>query len=181
MMTVILTLAAIAISALAVAHLAYHDPKRRRAFSEPPREGHPRRAEAWTMTYLPGMVFLVFDQWTAFMMWIGGAPLVSWVLVAQPPQFYRLASIKWRSVMAWISELQPRSWLAGLPWPRLFSEMREWRTNARGGADEDAAQRVADLELRVAELERMLSASSHARKALVPLNSMTRTDLDDAS
>lgn len=165
MMTVILTLAAIAISALAAAHLAYHDPKRRRAFSEPPREGRPRRAEAWTLIYLPGMVFLVFDQWTAFMMWIGGAPLVSWLLVAQSPQFYRRAGMKWRSIVARTNKLQLREWLAGLSWPRLLHEKQEWHTKLRLTTDSDAAQRVADLELRVAELELKLSESSPAREA----------------
>lgn len=176
MMTVILTLAAIAISALAAAHLAFHDPKRRRAFSEPPREGSPRRAEAWTLTYLPGVVFLVFDQWTAFMMWIGGAPLVSWVLVAQSPQFYRWAGMKWRSIVARRNKLLPRAWLAGITLPRLLSEKRGWSASSRVTTDADAAQRVDDLELRVAELERKLSESSPPGKSPAPLNSMTRTD-----
>ncbi|MEP3114652.1 hypothetical protein [Nisaea sp.] len=165
MMTVILTLAAIAISALAAAHLAYHDPKRRRAFSEPPREGRPRRAEAWTLIYLPGVVFLVFDQWTAFMMWIGGAPLVSWLLVAQSPQFYRWAGMKWSSFVARTKKLQLREWMAGVIWPRLLHEKREWHTKLRLTNDADAAQRVADLELRVAELELKLSETSPAREA----------------
>ncbi len=175
-MTVILTLAAIAISALAVAHLAFHDPKRRRAFSEPPREGRPRRAEAWTLTCLPGVVFLIFDQWTAFMMWIGGAPLVSWLLVAQSPQFYRWAGMKWRSIVDRTNKLQLRAWLAGVTWPRLLPENRRWRTGPQVTTDAGATQRVADLELRVAELERKLSESSSPEKPPVPLNSMTRTD-----
>lgn len=160
MTTVFLTLVAIAVSTAAAAHLAFHDPKRRRAFSEPPREGSPHRAGAWTLVYLPGLVLLVFDQWAAFMMWIGGAPLVSWVLVAQSPKFYRMAAIKLRSIGELRNRIQPRAWLAGASRQGLFPAGAGWGSRLRFASDAGSAQRVAELEMRVAELERLLDEAA---------------------
>ena len=61
MTTASLTRAAILCSASAVGHLAFRDPKRRRAFGEPARERPARRALAWTAAYLPGVLLAALE------------------------------------------------------------------------------------------------------------------------
>lgn len=145
----LLTLATIALSSAAVAYLAFHDPKRRRVFAEPARQRSPRRALAWTLAYLPGVLLLVFDQWAAFMMWLGGAPLMGWMVVSRRPDFYR-GSCSWlHSLTLQCQRLRQADRAETLRW-------------LRGGAVRHAialrnpSRKVADLEARVAELERLV-------------------------
>lgn len=149
MTTVLLTLVTIGLSAAAVAHLAHYDPKRRRAFAEPVRDRSPRRAAAWTLAYVPGLLLLVFDQWGAFMMWIGGAPLMSWAIASRRPDFYRRSCSWFRSLRQQGQRLRQMEKSEFLRLLKLGE--------ARGiDAKRHLIHRVAELEARVSKLERLL-------------------------
>lgn len=94
-MTVALTLAMIMASAIGIAHLMMVDPKRIRAhrLEAPKAKRHPF---AWTLIWLPGPVLLIFDQWSAALMWLGGMPIIGWIIVSTPPKTYAALQEKLR-------------------------------------------------------------------------------------
>lgn len=83
-MTVPVTLAAVAVTLLALAHLTATDPKRRRAFKLPP----PRRRFAWpagVLALAPGAALLAAGAGAAFVIWLGAITVLGWLIAARTP------------------------------------------------------------------------------------------------
>ena len=83
-MTATLTLAAVATTLLGLAYLTATDPKRRRAFKLPPRR---RRfvLPACILVLAPGVLLLVLGQGAGFVIWLGGATVLGWLIAARAP------------------------------------------------------------------------------------------------
>ena len=150
-MTVVITLLAIAVSCAGIAYLAATDVKRRRVFSLPAMEPK-HRALAWTLVYLPGLFLLIFDQWAATMMWLGGMPLAGWIMVIIPPQAYAQAHARLLAIRAQLENFKA-----------LFGSTP--RQSAVHYSDQ-AAARIAELEGRIAELETQLARQQKSQSNL---------------
>lgn len=101
-MTALLTLTAIAVSALGIGWLLSTNAKRRRAFDLPPRQGRSYTALAWAVVLLPGLLLLADGQAAAFVMWLGGAPVVAWLLAACPPARFEAARGRLQASKGWL-------------------------------------------------------------------------------
>jgi hypothetical protein len=83
--SVLATLAAIAVSLAGFAHLAATDPKRRRAFRLP--DPAPRRPGlGWAAVLLPGLLVPIWAGAAGFFVWLGAASVLGWTLAAASPQ-----------------------------------------------------------------------------------------------
>lgn len=78
-MTLALSFAATAISALAIILLGIVDPKRRRASRVPMLDAPPRR---WLVLVAlgPGIVLAWLGQWAGVLIWLGGASVIGWAV-----------------------------------------------------------------------------------------------------
>ena len=83
-MTAALTLAAVAATLLGLAYFTATDPKRRRAFKLPPRR---RRVvlPACILVLAPGVLLLVFGRGAGFVIWLGAATVLGWLMAARAP------------------------------------------------------------------------------------------------
>lgn len=171
MITPLLTLLAIAVSAVGVAHLTAVDPKRRRAFrlDAPSKPG--RTGLAWAALYIPGLVLLVMDQWAAFLMWLGGAPLVGWGIAATPPGTY--ARLKRRALRRLVGLRQSaRALRQGVAAPQQAFFMRDRAVVS------SMQRQIAALEARIATLEAQL-ASASGETQLAPASGAQSTPAGD--
>ncbi|MEM7400027.1 MAG: hypothetical protein AAF354_14005 [Pseudomonadota bacterium] len=154
MSTFFLTLASIALTAAGAAYLTAHDAKRRRAFRLSEGPAPRRKALTWTALYLPGVALLILDQWAAFLMWLGGAPLIGWAIAVTPPETYaRLRQIA--------QKVTPRRRQIGDRLNAVLSALGPQKLSAVASY----RPRIADLEARIAALEEQLAAKAKdARK-----------------
>lgn len=83
-MTVILTLVAVAATLPGLLYLTASDPKRRRAFGLQPR-GRRLAGLAWVLVFLPGAALLAAGEGAAFVMWLGAATVLGWLIAARAP------------------------------------------------------------------------------------------------
>jgi hypothetical protein len=147
--TVFVTLVAVAITLAGLAHLAAHDPKRRRVFGLEPRAEPRRPALALTAVFLPGVALLALGNGAGFVVWLGATSVAGWGLAAvSPTQAARLR--------AWLGE---RAAGARGAW----SGARHWLTGGVGTMGRVVAllnrhsRRIAALERRVKALEAELA------------------------
>lgn len=84
-MTAGITLAAIAVSLLAIAYLSATDPKRRRSFKLQPHKGRRHVITACLLAFAPGFALLISGQSAAFVMWLGTVSLLGWLLILWAP------------------------------------------------------------------------------------------------
>ncbi len=85
------TVAATAISAAALSHLAVTDPKRRRVFHLPaPRRRH--AGAAWAAAFAPGVVVAEVSGAGGLLVWFGAISVLGWAVArARPHPESRLA------------------------------------------------------------------------------------------
>ena len=83
-MTELYTLAALLASLVGLGYLTVFDPKRRRVFKLPPRE---RRwaGPAWILVLAPGAVLLAAGEGAAFVIWLGAAAVLGWLMATGRP------------------------------------------------------------------------------------------------
>lgn len=146
-MTVLSTLAAIAVSTSAIGYLTATDAKRRRVFGQEPINREPwQKWAALGTLFLPGVLLLAVGNGAGFTVWIAAATVLGWVLAAMTPD--RAA--------------------------RLHDRFRESAGAARRGITTTAMtlgalvrmpRKIADLEARIAELEAELE-QERSHKAL---------------
>lgn len=81
--------AALLMSLVGFAYLKFTDPRTRRVARLPAFTGSRRAGLAWGLALLPGPVLLMTGQGAAFVIWLGGAPMLGWYIAALPPVAYR--------------------------------------------------------------------------------------------
>lgn len=172
MSVAIYALAAIGLTTAGYAYLTIHDPKRRRAFRL--GEGSPpqRKGLAWAALYLPGLALLIVDQWAAFLMWLGGAPIVGWAIAVIPPTAYARLRDKSMALIKSMRKIELR-----------FTPSLKLKRTVKSTATIAEQRTIADLEARIVALEKQLAArAQHAPKTtnhpVAP--AMSETDADVA-
>lgn len=146
-MSVLATLAAIAVSTSAIGYLTATDAKRRRVFGQEPvnRESW----QKWTALgalFLPGALLLAWGNGAGFTVWIAAATVLGWIVAAMTPD--RAAGLHDRLRES-----------AGAAWRGIST------TATTLGALVRMPRKIADLEARIAELEAELE-QERGRKAL---------------
>lgn len=153
MTTFLLTTLAIAVSTLGVAHLTATDPKRQRVFGlhAPNRN---RRQLAWAGVYLPGLLLLIFDAWSAALMWFGGLPLVGWAIAATAPQTFDRLALGLRQAQERLGNLGGAT----------REHLRDLATRKQREREHSASARIRiqALESRVTELEATIERMQRA-------------------
>ncbi len=84
-MSALATTLATGFSLAAFGRLAATDPKRRRAFRLPPRDGR-RPGLLWSAALLPGVLVPVWSGAGGFFVWFGAVSVAGWVVAAVSPE-----------------------------------------------------------------------------------------------
>lgn len=87
------TLMALAVSLIALFYLKQVDPKRRRVYRLPKMTRGEKKYTriAWLFSLIPGLVLLVMQDYSEFIMWFAAYSLLGW-LVALPKPKKKLVS-----------------------------------------------------------------------------------------
>ncbi|MEM6905225.1 MAG: hypothetical protein AAF568_04975, partial [Pseudomonadota bacterium] len=147
------TLLAIAISMVGVAYLALTDAKRRRAFARAPAERGSRVWLARLACFGPGLALVVWGHAAPVIIWAGALTVLGWGVAAASPDHLaaaqaRLVAWRWQSGQA----------IKGLRGQAIGATRgaRQLAEGVRASLVRPEAQRIAELEARVAQLEAAL-------------------------
>lgn len=146
-MSLLPTLGALTASLAAFGYLAATDAKRRRVFGQDPR---PRAgwqtATALTTLAAPGVLLLVGGDAAGFVIWLGAVSVAGWGLAALPPR-------RGEGLAAEIAMSVRHAWHQGQAAAQALGHLRR------------LPARVAELEVRVADLEAELGRRRLERPA----------------
>jgi hypothetical protein len=154
-MSVLATAAAVALSLGSLGYVAATDPKRRRAFRQPPaRRRH--AGAAWALALSPGALLPVASGAGGFCVWLGAVAVGGWAIAATPPG--RMPGRQAASAAAETlrARLVPMAVAGRAALRRALSTARRLVATADG---------LATLERRVRELEAELAAMRRAAAA----------------
>lgn len=160
-MSVISTLLSLAVSLWGICRFIVSDSKRRRAFKLKGK-APVRNRWAFAAILLPGLVLLVFDQWSATLMWIGGMPLLGWIAtVINPATYAKLSEFLYRQTrIMQATSILAVQYLSSFPAryvPEHLSMRRMHSIRSRKTTAEHSQQvEIEELKARITALEARL-------------------------
>lgn len=86
MNSVVVTLLALVISAVAMFYLRNTDSKRRRSHRQPTWPNRRYVKFAWAISLLPGVILLLVKAAGAFIMWFAAYSLIGWLIARAKPK-----------------------------------------------------------------------------------------------
>ncbi|PCJ33166.1 MAG: hypothetical protein COA90_00600 [Gammaproteobacteria bacterium] len=82
----LITLLACAVSFTCLVYLRNRDPKRRRVFRLAVWDKKRYPTLAWLLCFIPGVVLLYIEQYSAFIMWLAALSLIGWTVALPKPK-----------------------------------------------------------------------------------------------